>query len=95
MTKLGVSSYSSFSRPTAIFVSMGRACAFICAWWAKCIFKQCISLHSSAFCPPGTAECACAALKETKMAVGRENDEYTVILGAILVAVVVIHVMPL
>jgi hypothetical protein len=33
------------------------------AVWAKCIFKQCISLHSSAFCPPGTSECACAALR--------------------------------
>jgi hypothetical protein len=37
--------------------------------------KQYISLHSSAFCQPGTAECACVALRN-KMAVGRENDEY-------------------
>jgi hypothetical protein len=36
---------------------------FNCAWWAKWIFKQCILLHSSAFYPPGTAECASAALR--------------------------------
>jgi hypothetical protein len=54
---------SSFSRPTAIF-----------GWWAKCTGMQRNALLENTFCPPGTDECACAALRN-KMADGRKNDE--------------------
>jgi hypothetical protein len=59
-----VRAYSSFSRPTAIVVSKGRTCAF--SWYlvGKMHCKQYISLHSNAFCPPGTSwMCMCGPKK--------------------------------
>jgi hypothetical protein len=51
-----------FTAATAIFVSKSRTCAFSCAWCAKCTGMRRNALLENAFCPPTTAECACAAL---------------------------------
>jgi hypothetical protein len=42
---------------------MGHTCAFSCARWAKCTGIQRNALLENAICPPATAECACAALR--------------------------------
>jgi hypothetical protein len=64
--------YSSFSRPTAILVYWGRTCSFSWCLVGKIHWNALLAMHFAHHAP---AECARAAL-ETKMAVGRENDEY-------------------